>query len=193
MSQNNNDNKSENKAKQINLPFSHHQKMTEKKKKHERTDAYMHSRYSSVKRNEDIKELADWHHEQLKEHLKNDIKEILKEQLAIEHARMRKLLRKDVKKISAIIRNELRQICIEQVALLQAQVKETQQEQVNLQYLQLKDLLKEVVHEQIKKSKLICLREEPLPGTSKGTADLQVGPSHWKGLCLVGRRRCICT
>ncbi|XP_031219025.1 ankyrin repeat domain-containing protein 20A3-like isoform X3 [Mastomys coucha] len=156
----------------------HFKKMTEKRKKHERKDAYMYSRHSSVKRKEDRKEQADWHLERLKELLKNDIKEMLKEQLTTEHARMRKLLRKDVKKISELIRNELRQICIEQMALLQAQVKETQEEQVNLQYLQLKDhfrrVLKEVVHEHIKKSKIIlCPNEKPLLGTSKRTADLQ--------------------
>lgn len=143
--------------------------MTEKKKKHERKDAYMHSRHSSVKRNDDIKKQVDWHHEQLKELLKNDIKEILKEQLATEHARMRKLLRKDAKKISELIRNELTQIYAEQVALLQAQVRESQQEQVTL----LKDLLrrdlKEVAHEQVKKPRItICPKEELLPGTSKG-------------------------
>jgi hypothetical protein len=96
---------------------THSTKMAEKKKKRERKDAYMHSRRSSVKRNDDIKKQVDWHHEQLKELLKNDIKEILKEQLATEHARMRKLLRKDVKKMSELIRNELTHICTEQVAL----------------------------------------------------------------------------
>ncbi|EDL41480.1 mCG1045256, partial [Mus musculus] len=93
---------------------THSTKMAEKKKKRERKDAYMHSRRSSVKRNDDIKKQVDWHHEQLKELLKNDIKEILKEQLATEHARMRKLLRKDVKKMSELIRNELTHICTEQ-------------------------------------------------------------------------------
>nr|XP_038943523.1 ankyrin repeat domain-containing protein 20B-like isoform X4 [Rattus norvegicus] len=146
---------------------THSMKMTEKKKEHEGKDAYMHSRHSSVKRNEYIKEQADWRHEQLKGLLKNDIKEILMEQLATEQARMRKLLREDVRKTSELLRNELRQMCVEQVALLQAHVTETQQEQ---------DLfrrdLKEVVHEQSKKS-IICPKEKPLPGPFKGTADLQ--------------------
>lgn len=188
MSQNSDNDKSENEAKRINFPSSSYQKMTEKKKEHEGKDAYMHSRHSSVKRNEYIKEQADWRHEQLKGLLKNDIKEILMEQLATEQARMRKLLREDVRKTSELLRNELRQMCVEQVALLQAHVTETQQEQ---------DLfrrdLKEVVHEQSKKS-IICPKEKPLPGPFKGTADLQVGGPQWNGLCLLSRGKMhLCT
>ncbi|XP_076409285.1 uncharacterized protein LOC102902981 isoform X5 [Peromyscus maniculatus bairdii] len=153
-------------------------KMTEGKKKRDGKDAHVHSRLPLVRRKEDVKEQADWHHTQLNELLRNDIKELMKEQLATGHARMRKLLRKDLEEIRGLLKKELRQIFMEKMALLQEQIKETQQEHWNLQYLQLKELfrrdLKEMVRQQVKSSKIIiCPKEEPLPGASKGTADFQ--------------------
>lgn len=48
--------------------------------------------------------------------------------------------------------------------------------------------LKEMVHEKIKNSKIvICPKEEPLPVTSKGITEVQVGLSHWIGLGLIDR------
>ncbi|XP_042118855.2 uncharacterized protein LOC102902981 isoform X7 [Peromyscus maniculatus bairdii] len=157
---------------------THSMKMTEGKKKRDGKDAHVHSRLPLVRRKEDVKEQADWHHTQLNELLRNDIKELMKEQLATGHARMRKLLRKDLEEIRGLLKKELRQIFMEKMALLQEQIKETQQEHWNLQYLQLKELfrrdLKEMVRQQVKSSKIIiCPKEEPLPGASKGTADFQ--------------------
>nr|XP_048283268.1 uncharacterized protein LOC125395707 isoform X2 [Myodes glareolus] len=153
-------------------------KMTEGKKKHDRKNAQVHSRLPSVKKKEDIKEQADWHHTRWKKLLRNYIKDILREELAVEHAKMRELLRKDVEEIRGLLRNELSQICMDQVALLKEQTKEIQQAHRNLQYLWLKDLfrrdLKEMVWKQIKNSKIIiCPKEEPLPGPSQGTTDFQ--------------------
>ncbi|KAH0507247.1 hypothetical protein LTLLF_169720 [Microtus ochrogaster] len=155
--------------------------MTKGKKKHDRKDAQVHSRLPSVKRKEDVKEQADWRRTRQKELLRNDIKEILREELAVEHAKMRKFFRKELEEIMGLLRNDLSQICMEQVVLLKEQAKEIQQEHWNLQYLRLKDLfrkdLKEMVCEEIKKSKMIIgPKEEPLLGPSKGTTDFQVGP-----------------
>ncbi|XP_059100882.1 uncharacterized protein LOC131894589 isoform X5 [Peromyscus eremicus] len=146
------------------------QKMTEEKKKHDGQDARVHSRLPLVRRKEDVKEQADWHHTQLNELLRNDIKELIKEELATGHAKMRELLRKDLEEIRGILKKELRQLFVEEMALLQ------EQEHWNLQYL--KELfrreLKEMVRQQVKNSKIIiCPKEEPLPGASKGTADYQ--------------------
>ena len=141
----------------------------------DRKDAQVHSRLPSVKRKEHIKEQADCC-TQCNELLRNDIKEILREELAVEHAKMRKLFRKEIKEIMGLFRNELSQICMEQVALLKEQAKQIQQEHRNLQYLFQKDL-KEMVYEEIKKSKMIIgPKEEPLLGPSEGTTDFQVGP-----------------
>ncbi|XP_059100736.1 uncharacterized protein LOC131894475 isoform X8 [Peromyscus eremicus] len=146
------------------------QKMTEEKKKRDGQDARVHSRLPLVRRKEDVKEQADWHHTQLNELLRNDIKELIKEELATGHAKMRELLRKDLEEIRGILKKELRQLFVEEMALLQ------EQEHWNLQYL--KELfrreLKEMVRKQVKNSKIIiCPKEEPLPGASKGTADYQ--------------------
>ncbi|CAO2612372.1 hypothetical protein LEMLEM_LOCUS15586 [Lemmus lemmus] len=152
---------------------------THSRKKQDRKDAQVHSRLPAVKRKEDIKEQADWHHTRKKELLRNDIKEILREELAVEHAKMRKLFRKYVEEIRELLMNELSQICMEQVALLKEQAKEKQQEHRNLQYLWVKELfrrdLKEMVSEQIQNSKIIICHKEPLPGPPKGTTDFQVG------------------
>ncbi|XP_059100883.1 uncharacterized protein LOC131894589 isoform X6 [Peromyscus eremicus] len=149
---------------------THSMKMTEEKKKHDGQDARVHSRLPLVRRKEDVKEQADWHHTQLNELLRNDIKELIKEELATGHAKMRELLRKDLEEIRGILKKELRQLFVEEMALLQ------EQEHWNLQYL--KELfrreLKEMVRQQVKNSKIIiCPKEEPLPGASKGTADYQ--------------------
>ncbi|XP_052608711.1 uncharacterized protein LOC128119341 [Peromyscus californicus insignis] len=148
------------------------QKMTEEKKKCDGIDARVHSRIPLVRRKEDVKEQADWHHTQLNEAFRNYIKELIKEELATGYAKMRKLLIKDLEEIRGTLKKELRQIFVEKTALLQ------EQEHWNLQYLQLKELfrrdLKEMVRQQVKNSKIIiCPKEEPLPGASKGTADYQ--------------------
>lgn len=159
----------------------------------DRKDAQVHSRLPSIERKEHIKEQADCC-TRCKELLGNDIKEILREELAVEHAKMkrfrkdvreelalehakmRKLFRKEVEEMMGLFRNELSQICMEQVALLKEQAKQIQQEHRNLQYLFQKDL-KEMVYEEIKKSKMIIgPKEEPLLGPSEGTTDFQVGP-----------------
>ncbi|KAL6084274.1 hypothetical protein STEG23_002842 [Scotinomys teguina] len=159
--------------------------MTKQKKKHDGRDAHVHSRLPLVKRKEEVEEQDDWHHTQLRDLLREDIKETVREQLAIEQARMKELLRKHQEEIRRQVKNDLRHIFMENMALLQEQVKETQQELWNLHYPQQEDLfredLKEMVCEEIKNSKIImCPKEEPLPEASKGTADFQRTPRKQK-------------
>ncbi|KAL6086229.1 hypothetical protein STEG23_026050 [Scotinomys teguina] len=151
--------------------------MTKQKKNHDGKDAHVHSRLPFLRRKEEVEEQDDWHHTQLMGLLREDIKEIVKEQLAIEFIRMRQLLQKDLAEITRQFQNELRQTVMENMALLQEQVKETQQELWKL-HLQQKELfredLKEMIREEIKNSKIaICPKEEPLPEATKGTAAFQ--------------------
>ncbi|KAL6082822.1 hypothetical protein STEG23_003633, partial [Scotinomys teguina] len=156
---------------------THYKNMTKQKKNHDGKDAHVHSRLPFLRRKEEVEEQDDWHHTQLMDLLREDIKEIVKEQLAIEFIRMRQLLQKDLAEITRQFQNELRQTVMENMALLQEQVKETQQELWKL-HLQQKELfkedLKEMIREEIKNSKIaIFPKEEPLPEATKGTAAFQ--------------------
>ncbi|KAL6093960.1 hypothetical protein STEG23_026111 [Scotinomys teguina] len=114
--------------------------MTKQKKNHDGKDAHVHSRLPLLRRKEEVEEQDDWHYTKLMDLLREDIKEIVKEQLAIERARMRERLQKDPAEITRQFQNEVRQTAIENMALLQEQVKETQQELWKL-HLQQKELL----------------------------------------------------
>ncbi|KAL6035151.1 hypothetical protein STEG23_016857, partial [Scotinomys teguina] len=116
------------------------QNMTKQNKNHDGKDAHVHSRLPLLRRKEEVEEQDDWHHTQLMDLLREDIKEIVKEQLAIERARMRERLQKDPAEITRQFQNEVRQTAMENMALLQEQVKETQQELWKL-HLQQKELL----------------------------------------------------